>query len=205
MCNLYFCDSVAVCIDNKYFHLRPSSVWQLNVWARSCWQTVHYAAIPMCPEIWAELSPQPPISRYLIISDRNIWRLPAGQFHFWITFGYELNTVYCSSNYYLGYGVLGIMECVYLVFVKVCLVFVYSILEQDLAERELRARGPLGKCFNDGTLGFQTASFPMVDFHLFRSMRFGEPKLVVIIDYYPLINSGFNNQVKCCPLSDWLL
>ena len=73
------------------------------------------------------------------------------------------------------------MECVYLVFVKVCLVFVYSILEQDLAERELRARGPLGKCFNDGTLGFQTAFFPLVDFHLFLSMRFGLPKLVVMI------------------------
>ena len=45
-------------------------------------------------------SPPHPFSCCLIISDRNIWRLPAAQFHFWIIFGYELNTVYCSSQIY---------------------------------------------------------------------------------------------------------
>ena len=52
----------------------------------------------MCQlEIWVRFSPQLPFSCTSIISDRNIWRLPAAQFHFWIIFGYELNTVYCSN------------------------------------------------------------------------------------------------------------
>ena len=61
---------------------------------------LHYAAIPLKKwklEIQDRFPPQHPFSCFLIISDRNIWRLPAEQFHFWIIFGYELNTVYCSS------------------------------------------------------------------------------------------------------------
>ena len=55
----------------------------------------------MCQlEIWVRFSPQLPFSCTSIISDRNIWRLPAVQFHFWIIFGYKLNTVYCSSQIY---------------------------------------------------------------------------------------------------------
>ena len=45
-------------------------------------------------------SPQQPFSGCLIISDRNIWWLPAAQFHFWILFEYELNTFFCSSWIY---------------------------------------------------------------------------------------------------------
>ena len=52
---------------------------------------------------------------------------------------------------------LDVTVTIYLVFGKVYLEFVYSILYQDLAEREWRARGPLGKCSIDGTFGFQTA------------------------------------------------
>ena len=51
-------------------------------------------------DIQARFPPQHSFSCCLIISDRNIWRLPAAQFHFWIIFGYELNTVYCSSQIY---------------------------------------------------------------------------------------------------------
>ena len=48
-------------------------------------------------EIQARSPPQHSFSCCIIILDRNIWRLPAVQFHFWIIFGYELNAVYCSS------------------------------------------------------------------------------------------------------------
>ena len=46
-------------------------------------------------DIQARFPAQHPFSCCIIISDRNIWRLPAAQFHFWIIFGYELNTVNC--------------------------------------------------------------------------------------------------------------
>ena len=47
--------------------------------------SLHYAAIPLQKwklEIQARFPPQHPFSCCLIISDRNIWRLPAVQFHF---------------------------------------------------------------------------------------------------------------------------
>ena len=48
----------------------------------------------------SQTSTTAPIFFLSIISDRNIWRLPAAQFHFWMIFGYELITVYCSSWIY---------------------------------------------------------------------------------------------------------
>ena len=55
-------------------------------------------------------SPQNPFSCCLIISDRNIWRSPAAQFHFWFTVGYKLNTGYCRGQIYKNYCNLSILH-----------------------------------------------------------------------------------------------
>ena len=55
-------------------------------------------------------SPQIPFSCCLIISDRNIWRSPAAQYHFWFTVGYKLNTVYCRGQIYKHYCNISILQ-----------------------------------------------------------------------------------------------
>ena len=45
----------------------------------------------------SQISTQHPFSCCLIISDKNIWRLPAAQLHFWIIFGYELKKTPCTK------------------------------------------------------------------------------------------------------------
>ena len=61
-----------------------------------------YPFVKMELEIQARFPPQHPFSCCIIISDRNIWRLPAAQFHFWYIFGYELNTETADGGFAIG-------------------------------------------------------------------------------------------------------